>query len=428
MASPSTTDLTGNFMEVYGDSLKDLIPFSLTLMNRVSFETRNRIGNKFHQPVVVKTEHGFTYGASGAGAFSLESPLALQTADATLDATNLVLSSSIDYESAARGAVSKAAFAEVTGLKVKHMTSNTRKRLEISAWYGQNGLGLLSAKANIDATTETITISAATFAPLVWAGSAGAQIVIYDANTVVGSGAKYTIKKVDISTGVVTVTGASGDITTLNAVSITGDEKVFFASSVDTTKALNAGGVHNDMQGLFSQLSTAGSVLGVDNTVYDQWAPNSVNVGGALNYKGVQDAVALAVARGLEDDAEVFISFKTFGNVASDMAALRVIDQNYDPKKAVQGFESLEFHGLNGKITLTPSGYVAGGLGAVLPIKDIMRVGATDLTFSTPGSKGGEVFYQLPSNAGFGLRCYSHQAIGLFAPSRAVYLSGIVNT
>jgi hypothetical protein len=425
LTAPSTADLSGNFMEVYGDSLKDLIPLSTQLMKRVPFKETEKVGNKFHQPVVVKTEHGFTYAAPNMGAFALGAFSSLQTADAQVDGSNLVLASAVDYESAARGAVSKAAFAEVTGLKVKHMTANTRKRLEISAWYGQMGLGTINAKASVDGTNEKLTLTQANFAPLIWAGSAGARVTIDNGSgTQVGSGS-FTITKVDVSDGnrFVWVSGASGDITALNGITPSDSHRIFFESSV------NYGAfAHADMMGVHAQLTTSGSVLGIDNTVYDQWAPNSFAVGGALNYKGINDAIAMAVSRGLDEDAEVFVSYRTFGNLISDLAALRIIDSSYDPKKAVAGHESIEFHALNGKVSVTPSGYVKQAFGYILPTKDMVRVGATDLTFSTPGSKGGDIFFQLPSNAGFGLRCYSHQGVALLAPSKAVILTGIVNT
>jgi hypothetical protein len=172
-----------------------------------------------------------------------------------------------------------------------------------------------------------------------------------------------------------------------------------------------------------------GTVLGIDNSVYEQWAPNSYAVGSAaLNYAKVQAMVGLAVARGLEEDVEVFTSFKAFENVANDMAALRVIDSSYDSKKAIAGHESVEFYGLNGKIKITPSGFCPGGTAIVLPVKDCLRVGATDLSFTTPGSKGGDIFFQLSTAAGFGLRAYQHQGVALLAPSRAVIATGIVNS
>lgn len=425
VVAPSTADLNGNFMEAYADSLKDLLPMSTQLLQRVPFEARDKIAGKFHQPVVVKSEQGFTYAAPNMGAFALGAFQSLLTVDATVDASNLVLAAALDYETAARASVSKLAFVEATSLKVKHMTAATRKRQEISAWYGQSGLGTINAKANVDATTETITLTQANFAPLIWAGMAGSRVVIDNGSgTQVGSGS-FTITKVNVSDSVrtVTVTGASGDITALNGITPSDSHRIFFESSV------NFGAfAHADMQGIHSQLVTSGSVLGVDNTVYDQWAPNSYAVGGALNYKGINDAVSQAVARGLDEDAEVFVSYRTFGNVMSDLAALRIIDNSYDPKKAVAGHESVEFHGLNGKISITPSGFVKQSFAYVLPVKDIIRVGSTDLTFNTPGSKNPDIFFQLPSNAGFGMRCYAHQGIALLAPSKAVVLTGIVNT
>jgi hypothetical protein len=439
--APSTADLSGNFMETYGDSLKDLIPMNTQLIKRVPFEERTKVANVFHQPVVVKTEHGFTYAAPNMGAFALGGFSSLQTKDATVDGANLVLASAIDYESAARASVSKAAFAEVTGLKVKHMTANTRKRLEISSWYGQSGLGTISAKGAVVSNTIALTITQANFAPLIWAGAAGALVVVDNGSGTQwgGGGGIFFIQKVNVADGVRTVTlgdaGASGaptlasgetygTVAQLNTDLGTPNDaaRIFFKSSVNFSSF-----AHADMLGVHGQLTTTGSVLGIDNTVWDQWAPNSFAVGGALNYKGVNDGVAQAVSRGLDEDMEVFLSYRTFGNVAADMAALRVIDQNYDPKKAVVGNESVEFHGLSGTIKLTPSGYVKQGFAYGLPIKDMVRVGATDLTFSTPGSKGGDIFFQLPSNAGFGMRCYSHQGIAVLAPSKAVVFTGIVN-
>jgi hypothetical protein len=46
-----------------------------------------------------------------------------------------------------------------------------------------------------------------------------------------------------------------------------------------------------------------------------------------------------------------------------------------------------------------------------------IRVGATDVTFQTPG-KGGEFFLHRPDNAGYEVRCYSNQALFSPAPGR----------
>lgn len=425
--SPSTADLNGLFQEVYADSLADLIPKSLTLTSRTPFEARNRIGNKFHQPVVVASEQGVTYGASGAGAFALENPESLITKDAQVDAVNMVLASSVDYESASRAAVSKASFAELTGLKVKHMTLSARKRLEISSWYGQTGLGKVASTTSPGAGLIDLVISADTFAPLIWAGMAGAKLDYVDGVNRINTTGALKVVKVDIANRIVRVSAAAADVTAVTGVVEGGDEYLHFRTAPEYN--VNAVASWNDAFGIHGQLSTSGLVFGIDNTQYDLWAPGVFAAGGvALTYKKVTDAVNVAVSRGLEEDAEVFISYGAFNNIAADMAALRVIDQSYDPKKAIAGHESLEFHGLAGTIKLTPSGYVWGGYGYVLPVKDIRRVGATDLTFSTPGSKGGDIFFQLSNNAGFGMRCYSHQGAALLAPAKSVLISGIVNS
>jgi len=426
MASPSTADLTGLFMETYGDSLKDFMPKSLTLLPRIGFESKTRISSKFHVPVVVASEQGVTYAPAAAGAFTLADPVALNTQDAQVDAVNMVVAASIDYESAAKAAVSKSSFAELTALKVKHMTTTARKRLEISLWHGQNGLGTVEAATNPSDGHVRLTISAATWAPLVWAGMTGAHLDLYDGTTLQNDQADLVVEKVDIANRYVYCTSGTSDDSSIAGISFGGNEVLYFAKT--TTYNSTTFASHNDMLGILKQLNTSGSVFNIDNSVYEQWAPNSYNASGAMTYAKTVAAVDLAVSRGLEEDVEVFMSYKTFNNVANDMAALRVIDQSYDPKKAIAGFESVQFHGLNGAIKLTPSGFCPGGTAVVLPVKDCIRVGATDLTFSTPGSKGGDIFFQLSTQAGFGLRAYQNQGVACLAPSRAVLVTGIVNT
>lgn len=423
MASPSTSDLSGNFKDVFGDKLKDLIPQNLSLTPRIGFEVKEKLGNKFRQPVVVQTEQGVTYGKSGAGAFDLEDPVALITKEASVDATNLVLSSSLDYESAARAASSKQAFAEVVGLKVKHLTFTARKRLEIGAWYGQTGLGILSAVADGGTNKAVFTVAAAGFAPLVWAGMAGAKLDLLVDGAIINTNGPMTVTKVDIANKQVYVDVLAADDAAVVGATITGsNDYLAFHTAFD-------GSEWQEMLGIHGQLSTSGPVFGIDNSVYDLWAPGAYAAGGAaMTFAKVLKAVGVAVARGLDEDAEVFVSYDTFGNLASDMAALRHIDQSYDPKKGVLGNESIEFHGLNGKIRITPSGFVWGGYAYVLPLKDITRVGATDITFSTPGSKDEDIFFQLDRKAGFGFRCYSHQGIADLAPAKSVIISGIVNS
>lgn len=78
------------------------------------------------------------------------------------------------------------------------------------------------------------------------------------------------------------------------------------------------------------------------------------------------------------------------------------------------GANKVEVVGYQGTITIVPHLFVKDSDNFMFAKGDLMRVGATDVTFNTPGSKGGEFFLHMPSNAGYELRAYANQ--GLFSP------------
>ena len=60
----------------------------------------------------------------------------------------------------------------------------------------------------------------------------------------------------------------------------------------------------------------------------------------------------------------------------------------------------------------------------IIPKKQFIRVGATDVTFHTPGMDSTEIFLQLPSNAGYEVRAYADQALLCMAPAKCTKMSG----
>jgi hypothetical protein len=420
MASPSTQDLTGFFKEIYADSLIDLIPESTILAKEVPFEGRDKdLGGKYHQAVLVAEEGGFTYAASGAGSFSLNAASTLKTQDAQIDGVSLVLQSNLDYESAARASNSKKAFAEITGVKVKNMLTSIKKRLEASMWYGQSGIGKLNAAPTGASTQAICVISSATHAPMLWAGKINSRVHVY--NGVTKMYGDFTITSVDVTDAVRTVTlteVTGGDAALLRTNGVAGWD-LFYAGSYGTA----------DMFGI-DKICTAGAAyFNIDPTVYDLWKSNTFAAGGAaLTFKTVMDSVAQLVNRGLDEDVTVFVHPKTWSNLLTDQAALRQFDGSYDPSKVQQGAKAIEFFGMNGKVTVRGTGYVKGGEAFVLPTKRLSRVGASDVSFTTPGARNDEIFFHDPANAGFYFRAYSHQAIFLESPAKALKITGIVNS
>lgn len=164
MASVNTTaTLSGLFKDVYGDEIKNLMPEVAKLSKMVPFREAEKIGKKFRQPVVLAREHGVTYAAAGDGAFSINTPIAMQMGDAEIDGSQLLLASRIDYEAASKASSSKKAFLNGTQHLVETMMESMAHRLEVAMLYGQTGLGKQSAESG-SGTDRVYTISTATFA------------------------------------------------------------------------------------------------------------------------------------------------------------------------------------------------------------------------------------------------------------------------
>ena len=139
----TTTDLSGLFKEVYGESVVSLVPESALIVKEIPFVAREKqLGNKYHQPVIVQMEHGVTYAGADAGAFTLNNAISMKTQDAQVQGAQMVLRSTLDYESAARASGSKSAFMDATQLQVENMLQSLTKRLELSLIYGAAATGL----------------------------------------------------------------------------------------------------------------------------------------------------------------------------------------------------------------------------------------------------------------------------------------------
>jgi hypothetical protein len=70
---------------------------------------------------------------------------------------------------------------------------------------------------------------------------------------------------------------------------------------------------------------------------------------------------------------------------------------------------------------------VKEGEAMAFPKAKCERIGATDLTFKTPGKEGEEMFLQSATYTGYEVRLYSEQAVFLPCPSHCVLFTGISN-
>lgn len=371
-----------------------------------------------HQPVVTSSEQGVTYAAANSGAFALEDSVSMTMQDAQIQGSQMLLRSAMSYDAAARASSSKKAFVKGTELLFENIMETMAKRTEISLLHGGMGLGVKSAMANVDSTHTVVTISDASFAAGIWGGSEGAKIQFYTAGgALVSSGADavFVIDSVDLDAKKLTISGTATGISAIDGTTTTAVH-IFFKGSYA-----------NEMAGLRKIISNTGSLFNVDAAAYSLWRGNSVTISGALTFAKILSAVGKCVERGLNEKVVVEVNPVTWGNLASDLAALRKFDSSYDAKVGESGVGSIKYHGVNGEIEIISHNLVKAGEAFIFPPKKAKRIGAQEISFKTPGRED-EIFLHMPNNAGFEVRCYSDQAVFVSTPARCAYLSGITNS
>lgn len=419
------TQLDGLFKNAYGDAVEQLVPESSLVQKAIDFVPQDKeTGDKYNQPVVLAQEHGVTYAAAGAGAFSLNESVAMTMKNAELQGSQLLIRSALSYDAAAKAANSKKAFVKGTELLVETMVASISKRLELSLLYGQSltGIGQPESTSNVDATTTTITISDATWGTGIWAGLENATIDVYDdmdgTPTKINTTGACVVSSVDLDSKTVTITAAAADITAIDGVTYGGDEALVFE-----------GAQAAEMAGIDKIITNTGTLFGIDASTYNLWKGNSYSAGSAdLTIGKVLKGLAQAVGRGLDERVKLFVAPVTWENMNDDLAALRRYDSSFKATVAEQGNEKIVYHGQAGAIEVHSHLYMKEGEAFALPVSKCRRVGAQDISFKTPGGRNDEIFRHLTDRAGYELRAYTDQALLIEKPANCVKFTNIVNS
>jgi len=425
----TTTTLNGLYKEVYADKIKDLIPESDILLKMDNFVSKDqREGNKYHQPVLLALPTGATWGL---GVVTLNTAIASTMGDAQVTGSAITHRDLLAYDAAAKAAKGgKQSFAEATGLVVKNLVKATSKFLELDLLYGgATGLGVsvTTSSTNTDATHTVLTLRLDSWAPAIFSGMEGAQIVFYreGTSTLVSSGADsiFTIVSQNVvpasSTvgGTLTVSGTSTGISALDTAAASYKLAIYWNSSYG-----------NQMSGLQAILTNTGSLFNVDASAYSLCQANTFDCASTqLTFGKLQNALALGVNRGLDSKVKVMVSPATFANLVDEQAGARRYDSSYESGKAKNGVKALEFFSANGLMEIVPHIFMHQGKAMVIPTEETIRLGPVDGVTSTLPGMPGEFFVQSQTYAAFELRNYANEAIFIEAPAHAIYVKNITN-
>lgn len=424
--STNIATLDGVFYQQYAKKIQNLMTDYSLLRDAVKFVSRDRQnGNFYNQPVTLAPEAGVTYYPTSDAAYSLNGAIGSTTQNAQIMGSQITIQSDLSYSQMAKADSNTKAFVNATAYAVTNNLNEHSKRLEVAMLYGGSGLGITSAtNGSSTSTTTVVTVTNASWASGIWSGAYGVTIQFYNGASLISSGADsvFSITAVsDVAGGpkTLTVTGTSTGITAL------------VAATADALTIYYNGAYGAEMTGIDAILNNVGTLFGISAATYNLWQSNVSNQTGTLSYSKINAAISLAVGRGgLKEEVSVLVNPNTFVDLTNELTALRRF-QSPNEKEASMGNERVQYFAQNGIVTIEPYALVKNADAFVLPMKRLIRLGATDITFERQGATGGytgKYFFDLPTANGVELRSYSHQAIFLDSPAKAVYITGFSNS
>lgn len=425
MAGENTVaTLDGNFKVVYGEGPINAIPEVSIVQKKVPFKKADKIGKSYNFPVILTNEAGVTYLAAAAGVSTLNDSIAAQLKEASIDANQIIIRGQMDYEAAAKAVGSKEAFKNSSELLVMNLQETGSRRLEMAFLYGRSstGLGVADTSVNASATQTVLTLTAASWAPGIWAGSENAKVNFYktsdDSLISSSTDAIFEIDAVDFDNRKLTVTGTATGITALDAHLSAGDAYIHWRGAKSA-----------EPYGLQKIATNTGSLFGIDASVYSLWSGSTYSFGSAAATTAkLLNMASKAVSKGgLMGEADILLSPKTFMNLSGTMTDLRRQNGGQKETEGIAGFETITLMGPNGKLNIVPHPMIKEGECLLVPFKQVRRIGSQEFSYQTPG-RAGELFLHVPDKNAYELRLYCAQAIICLKPAQLVYGNNVVNT
>lgn len=405
--------------QTYGKPI-EVLPEENTIAKAIGFiEEAKRPGDKYHRPVRLQHEQGFTYN-SDHGAYDLLAAKQGLVKDALLEGAELTGTADISYgimaKMGAKNSEDSRSFKSAVGDTIEDLMVSGEIRRELALLYGSGAsglanLGVVGTVVSAVSTTLVVVMTRASYAPGMWPQLFGAG---FDFHTTGGtshtSNAEMMLTAVDSSTGRLTFTGNATDV----AAVLAGDVATFRGS-----RAVSCVGLQAIME-------NTGSLFGIDAAVYPQWKCNQYAVGGPFTFDKLQEGLAQPAENGLEDGINVYLGQRAWTDIMVDEAALRRHPEQTSKMKA--GYSKVSFDSGAGAVNLIKHRYLKQGFALGLPTQYCERVGAQDLSFSVAGNKNEWFWKELDTKNGSQIRLYGDQAVLFTKPNLGVLFTGIASS
>jgi hypothetical protein len=410
MAAQTSSELDGFFKTQFVDPQIDLVPDWAILGGTIPFDAENKLGGAYTRNVILSMPHGVTF-CDAAQDTTLNDPVPIYTADASLDSDEFWLRMSIAQGLLNRASSTKQAFASIMTPIVKKMEDATNFYREMTLLHGGRHIGLMTSMTNPAAgTTATVTFAnsgaSATFASGLWAQMEQAKIDFYDAaadgGTKINTGGPITVTSVDVSAGTVAV---SGDNTSLTAMYNSGTFSLYYAKPIGADGKWFTG-----MRSIVGH--TSGSLFGINASNYTLWKGNTFDAGSVkATFSTFVKAAAKTLPRGGKGTRKVLISHATWTDLDIDSLLYRY-DTNKKGGELDQGVESYTYRCATGTIDFVMHPMMFPSEAFMYDPGVFSRIGSTDATWTIPGEPGEAKFFVRNENkTSFQLRRMYDQAL-----------------
>lgn len=434
----TATNWTGLFKRRYGPFANPTPPTNTLAQHCKFVEQEMRDGEDYAFPVLTGIEHGVTH-AKDHDAFSLNAAIDSTTERAFLSGCEILLRGTLPYGVVARakngianGGGAGGAYFQPFDLKVKMLMEGGEFYREVALAYGA-GTGAAAAanigviSANVTASDLdpgcTVSITRASFAPMLWAKMKNALVDIYqsDGSTVRAAG--------------VSVTGITLSNNSISLV-LTGSAATPAANDIIVPRTA----LTKQCYGLEAIFSNSGTLFNISAASNPAWKATTFAVGGALSRTKIFQFSARLAHTGVKNGGKLFINPYAFADLVEESSGLQRFTTEESTK--TQGAQTLKYQTSVGIVEVVSYPFMKQGIGFFLPNgappgQNVdantwasnggpVRVGATDLTFNL--GKNEWFFQELADNAGSQMRIYGDQAVVCPMPWQCALLTGISST
>ena len=392
MSANTPSTISSRLKQKFNKGITNIMPQPADILRRCDFRADLASGASTEFDVQLSPELGFT---QGTGAYAINGAIAQATGRASVTGYSLTLQSQASYDVITRAESSDRAFESFASNKFIPTVESFRMREEYHALLGRSqGIGKVTGNSS-----GTLTISEDTWIPALASTLVGAVLNAYDAKltatTATGSAhdGDVTVTAVSLANRTITVTGT-------NSAIVSGDY-LYFKGDYSTSTRI----------GLIAIGLNTGTLNGIAAGTYPLWAGNTHDLGtSAITLGKILAGAAKAGEKGCVGKKLVcYVPVSAFQSLVADEAALK---QHGATKKAVNGFEALEFLGGTGTIEVAPHLFMPDGMAVLWPEEYTYILGSTEAV--TKVAKDGEMFFDLEGYAAKEMRMYS-DTCGVFS-------------